>query len=60
MLTPRSAAPRSSPSRASKTLSVSRWRYGSGRMAIREPAGASSPRRYFPVSQPPASGLNAW
>ena len=25
---------------------------------MREPAGGSSPRRYFPVSQPPASGLN--
>ena len=27
-------------------------------MVIRDPAGASSPRRYLPVSQPPASGLN--
>jgi len=25
---------------------------------MREPGGASSPRRYLPVSQPPASGLN--
>ena len=24
------------------------------------PPAAASPRRYFPVSQPPASGLNAW
>ena len=27
-------------------------------MAAREPAGGSSPRRYLPVSQPPASGLH--
>ena len=27
-------------------------------MVIRDPAGYDSPRRYLPVSQPPASGLN--
>ena len=34
--------------------------YGPGRSVIREPSGCASPGRYFPVSQPPASGLNAW
>ena len=37
---------------------VERCSYGSGRSVIRDPAGAGSPRRYLPVSQPPASGLN--
>ena len=27
-------------------------------MVMRDPAGGASPRRYLPVSQPPASGLN--
>ena len=31
-------------------------RTGPGRSVIRDPRGASSPRRYLPVSQPPASG----
>ena len=32
--------------------------YGPGRSVIREPGGRGSPRRYLPVSQPPASGPN--
>ena len=32
--------------------------YGPGRCVMREPAGNASPRRYLPVSQPPASGPN--
>ena len=31
---------------------------GSGRIVIRDPCGSGSPRRYLPVSHPPASGLN--
>ena len=56
--TPRSAASRSSASSASKTRSDEYPSYGSGRSVIREPAGGASPRRYLPVSHPPASGLN--
>ena len=37
-----------------------RCSYGPGRSVIREPSGTGSSRRYFPVSQPPQSGLNAW
>ena len=54
---PRSRARSSNASSASKTRSSWKWRYGSGRSVMRDPAGGSSPRRYFPVSQPPASGL---
>ena len=43
----------------SKIVPLTNSRYGSGRWVIREPAGNGSPRRYLPVSQPPASGLNA-
>src|SRR6185437_2166727 len=57
--TSRSAAMRSSSSRASNTSSVMNFSYGSGRCVIREPAGNAWPRRYLPVSQPPASGPNA-
>ena len=46
-----SSRSRSSPS---KTASSTRRSYGSGRSVIREPAGNGSPRRYLPVSQPPA------
>ena len=60
MLTPRTAAASASRSSPACTGSLSRWRYGSGRIVIREPGGGSWPRRYFPVSHPPASGLNAW
>ena len=56
--TPRSAAAASNASSASNVRSVSSSEYGSGRRVIREPAGYASPRRYLPVSQPPASGLN--
>ncbi len=56
---PRDAAIASSRSSASKVAPVTRSWYGSGRWVIRDPAGYAAPRRYFPVSQPPASGPNA-
>ena len=56
---PRPAAIALSRSRASKVRpAVNSW-YGPGRWDIRDPAGNGSPRWYLPVSQPPASGLNA-
>src|SRR6185437_8030326 len=60
VLTPRAVAASASRSSPACTGSLSRCRYGSGRIVIREPGGGSWPRRYFPVSHPPASGLNAW
>ncbi len=56
--TPRVVASASSRSSASKTRSDEYPAYGSGRSVIRDPAGGASSRRYLPVSQPPASGLN--
>ncbi len=56
---PRADAITASRPRASKVRPVTSPAYGSGRWVIREPAGNGSPRRYLPVSQPPASGLNA-
>lgn len=43
---------------AENVASLRRCSYGPGRIDIREPLGAGSPRLYLPVSQPPASGLN--
>ena len=56
---PRLAAIACSRSRASKVGSVTNSWYGSGRWVIRDAAGYGAPRRYLPVSQPPASGPNA-
>src|SRR6516165_2737544 len=53
---PWSAAIVRSASRVSNVRLVTSVRYGSGRWVIRDPAGYGSPRRYLPVSQPPASG----
>src|SRR5712691_1852620 len=55
---PRRAAASANRSKASNVLSVRRCAYGSGRIDMREPGGGGSLRLYFPVSHPPASGLN--
>jgi len=56
---PRRTAIACSLSSASKVGPVTSPAYGSGRWVIRDPSGYGAPRRYLPVSQPPASGLKA-
>ena len=50
---------RASSSSESKISSRTNAVYGSGRNVIREPSANGMSRVYLPVSQPPASGLNA-
>src|SRR6478672_4519765 len=58
IVTPRPDAALSNASSASNVASVRYPSLPSGRSVMRDPAGNGSPRRYLPVSQPPASGLN--
>src|SRR5439155_5352224 len=55
--TPRRSASSANRSSAVNVSGLRRCSYGSGRIAIRDPSCGGSSGLYFPVSQPPASGL---